>query len=56
MPKEKLDNSLKQLTLRLPTDIHKGLKLLAVNQGKSMTDLVVAWISEKIKATEKGKR
>lgn len=38
----------KQLVLRLPPEMHKALKLYAVEKGESMTDIVIAWIEEKL--------
>lgn len=38
----------KQLTLRLPADYHRKLKILAACTGKSMTELLVACIDEKL--------
>ena len=53
MVKEKVEKPLKQVTLRFPPDLHKKLKLVSVNEGKTMSDLVVLWVSEKLKTLEK---
>jgi len=36
--------TLKKLTLNLPPDLHKALKMLAAAEGKSMTDIALAGI------------
>ena len=39
---------IKQLTLRLPEDYHRKLKILAACSGKSMTEIIVACIDERL--------
>jgi len=36
--------TLKKLTLNLPPELHKALKMLAAAEGKSMTDIALAGI------------
>ena len=43
----------KQLVLRLPPELHKELKIYAAGQEKTMTDLVIDWIKEKLKEGRK---
>lgn len=35
---------MKRMTFDLEPDIHRRLKLLAVESGKAMRDIIVAWI------------
>lgn len=35
---------MKMLTVRIPAEIHRKLKVLAAVTGKTITDLVVEWI------------
>lgn len=39
----------KQLTLRLPEDYHRRLKVLAACSGKSMTELLIECIDKRLK-------
>lgn len=39
---------IKQLTLRLPEEYHRKLKILAACSGKSMTEILVACIDERL--------
>lgn len=39
----------KQLTLRLPEDSHRKLKILAACTGKSMTEILVCSIDQRLK-------
>lgn len=36
----------RQLTLRLPHDSHRTLKMIAAATGKTMTELIIRWIEE----------
>ncbi len=38
--------SMKRLTIDIPADLHRRLKLLAASQGVNMADLVRGWIQE----------
>jgi predicted HicB family RNase H-like nuclease len=38
--------SIKRLTIDIPKDLHRRLKLLAAGQGVNMADLVRGWIEE----------
>jgi hypothetical protein len=38
--------SIKRLTIDIPKDLHRRLKLLAASQGVNMADLVRGWIQE----------
>lgn len=40
---------IKQLTLRLPADYHRKLKVLAACSGKSMTELLIECIDKRLK-------
>ena len=40
---------LKQLTLRLPEETHRRLKILAACSGKSMTEILTCCIDERLK-------
>jgi predicted HicB family RNase H-like nuclease len=42
-------SEIKQLTLRLPADYHRKLKVLAACSGKSMTDLLIECIDKRLK-------
>jgi predicted HicB family RNase H-like nuclease len=42
-------SDIKQLTLRLPADYHRKLKVLAACSGKSMTDLLIECIDKRLK-------
>ena len=35
---------MRQLTLRLPDQSHRNLRLIAAAKEKTMTDLIIAWI------------
>jgi hypothetical protein len=49
--KETADSrAVKQLTLRLPADYHRKLKILAACTGKSMTELLISCIDEKLES------
>lgn len=39
---------IKQLTLRLPEEYHRKLKILAACSGKSMTEILVGCIDERL--------
>jgi hypothetical protein len=39
---------IKQLTLRLPEEYHRKLKILAACSGKSMTEILVTCIDERL--------
>jgi predicted HicB family RNase H-like nuclease len=38
--------SIKRLTIDIPKDLHRRLKLMAASQGVNMADLVRGWIQE----------
>lgn len=38
----------KRLTLNLPADLHKRVKLQAVEEETTMTDMVIRWIQERL--------
>lgn len=40
---------IKQLTLRLPEEYHRKLKVLAACSGKSMTELLIECIDQRLK-------
>lgn len=40
---------IKQLTLRLPADYHRKLKVLAACSDKSMTELLIECIDQRLK-------
>lgn len=42
--------TIKQLTLRLPAESHRKLKILAACTGKSMTEILVGCIDERLKS------
>jgi predicted HicB family RNase H-like nuclease len=42
--------NIKQLTLRLPEEYHRKLKVLAACSGKSMTDLLIECIDHRLKS------
>lgn len=35
---------MKQLTMKLPEETHRTLKMIAASTGKTMTDLVIEWV------------
>ena len=37
---------MKQLTMKLPEETHRTLKMIAAATGKTMTDLVIEWINK----------
>jgi predicted HicB family RNase H-like nuclease len=43
------EKKIKQLTLRLPEDSHRKLKILAACSGKSMTEIIIGCIDERLK-------
>lgn len=46
---------LKQLTLRMDDFLHKEIKVLAAQNGKSITEMVLEWLKKKIKLKTKEK-
>lgn len=45
-------NDSKKLVLRLPQELHKALKLYAIEKGKTVTGVVIEWIVEHLKNDE----
>lgn len=45
-------NGLKQTTIRLPPELHKRLKMLAINKDTTITKLLEEAITEKLKREE----
>lgn len=41
---------IKQLTLRMPEEYHRKLKILAACSGKSMTDILLECIDERLQS------
>lgn len=46
----------KALTMRLPTEVHKKLRLLAVYEERTMTDILIECIDERFERHEKGQQ
>jgi len=44
-----LKNNLKRTTIYLPEDLHRNLKIKAVNQKTTMTDLIIEAIEKDLK-------
>jgi predicted DNA-binding protein len=47
------DQIMKRLTLDVPEDLHRRLKVLAAKTGKSMLELVLEWVEQQIDRAEK---
>ncbi len=45
---KKPNGTIKQLTLRLPEDYHRKLKILAACSGTSMTDILIGCIDDRL--------
>lgn len=50
---EKNQEKLKSLVIRVPHKMHQAIKLAALNEDKSITQLVIELITEKLKVTYK---
>ena len=37
---------MKQLTLKLPEESHRAIKMIAAATGKTMTELIIEWIED----------
>ncbi len=46
--REQQGGRIKQLTLRLPEEYHRKLKILAACSGKSMTEILITCIDERL--------
>jgi predicted DNA-binding protein len=42
-----------RLTFDVPTELHRKLKVLAANTGKTMRELILEWVKQHIDRAEK---
>jgi predicted DNA-binding protein len=51
--KPKETEMLARLTFDVPQDLHRRLKILAINSGKTMRELILEWIKAQLERSEK---
>lgn len=51
--KKKETEMLARLTFDVPQDLHRRLKILAINSGKTMRELILEWIRAQVDRSEK---
>jgi predicted DNA-binding protein len=47
------EQEMTRMTFDVPKDLHRRLKILSVNSGKTMRELILEWIRQHIDRAEK---
>ena len=53
MPQKKEEEGSTRLTFDMPRDLHRRLRIHAINTGKSMRELILDWIRQQLEKSEK---